>query len=94
MASQGRPGPAPFAPVKLTATQGLLAMPLAARWAVLTATAFGAVGGAVGLVVGLAAYAPTAPFAVLEIGLPASACGAVIGGAAGAVKVAWRRVRS
>jgi hypothetical protein len=67
--------------------------PVAARWAVVTATVFGALGGAVGLIVGLAAYAPTAPFAVLEVGLPASACGAVIGAAAGGATLVWRRVR-
>jgi hypothetical protein len=54
----------------------------------------GAIWAITGLVVGLHAYAPTAPFAVLEAGLPASVAGGIVGliagGAALAVKAAAR----
>jgi hypothetical protein len=42
-------------------------------------------GAVAGLVVGLFAYAPTAPFAAVELGLPATIVGGVVGLAAGAV---------
>jgi hypothetical protein len=45
----------------------------------------GAAGGAVGLVLGLDTYAPTAWFAVLEVGVPAGAAGCVLGLAVGLV---------
>ena len=40
---------------------------------------FAAIGGAIGLVVGLRVYPPTAWFAVLEIGVPAGMVGGLVG---------------
>lgn len=53
----------------------------------------GAAGVIAGLVIGLRAYAPTAPFAMLELGLPAALCGALIGLAVGLLIKAGQRVR-
>lgn len=59
---------------------------------VLIGAAMGAVaGGAVGLVLGLIAYPPTAVFAIVEVGLPAAAVGAVIGVVHGTI--GWVRGR-
>ena len=44
-----------------------------------TAAICGALGMAVGLVIGLFAYVPTAWFAAFEIGIPAAYAGAVLG---------------
>jgi len=49
------------------------------RWAVVGGSWAGVVGAIVGLVIGLYAYAPTAPFAMVELGLPAAIAGGVIG---------------
>jgi hypothetical protein len=43
----------------------------------------GLLGAVVGLVVGLIVYAPTAPFAVLELGIPATLVGGLVGFLAG-----------
>jgi hypothetical protein len=51
------------------------------------------IGAAVGLVIGLIVYAPTAPFAVLELGLPAAIVGGVIGLSTGVIVVAGRRIK-
>jgi hypothetical protein len=40
---------------------------------------FGAVGGVIGLIIGLRVYPPTAWFAVLEIGVPAGMVGGLLG---------------
>lgn len=48
-------------------------------------------GGAAGLVVGLATYAPTAWFAVFEAGILAGAVGGVLGGFVALVVNATRR---
>jgi hypothetical protein len=45
------------------------------------------VGGIVGLIVGLFTYPPTAPVAMLEVGLPATLAGGVLGTIAGFVGV-------
>jgi hypothetical protein len=60
-------------------------LPLLGRGVVLGAMIGLALGGAVGLIVGLVAYPATAWFAVLELGVPASIAGAVVGLLAGAV---------
>ncbi len=54
-------------------------MPLPAGFAVVGATAGGAIGAIAGLMIGIHAYAPTAPFAVVELGLPATIAGGLAG---------------
>ena len=66
-----------------------LALPL--RYAVLGGAAAGAVGGAVGLVVGLVAHPPTAWFAVLELGVPATYLGCMLGLLVGSLATLARR---
>ncbi|HET6794215.1 MAG TPA: hypothetical protein VFH45_07230 [Acidimicrobiales bacterium] len=57
------------------------------------AVVLGGVGVVAGLVVGLFAYAPTAPFAAVEMGLPALMLGALLGALVGTlVQVRSRRV--
>ncbi|MGD0288025.1 MAG: hypothetical protein ABSC31_16910 [Acidimicrobiales bacterium] len=68
-------------------------LPLPGRWAVIGAASVGMIGAAVGLVIGLIVYAPTAPFAVLELGLPAAIVGGVIGLSTGVIVVAGRRIK-
>ena len=51
------------------------------------------IGAVVGLVIGLIVYAPTAPFAVLELGLPAAIVGGVIGLSTGVIVLAGRRIK-
>ena len=60
-------------------------MPVPARWAVVGATSVGVAGGVAGLVVGLIAYAPTAPFAVVELGVRSALVGGLAGLALSAV---------
>lgn len=54
-------------------------IPIMLRFALLGAALCGVAGGVVGLVVGLNVYAPTAWFAVFEIGLPSGILGAALG---------------
>jgi hypothetical protein len=75
------------------ATAGLRGLPLPARWAIAGAACTGVTGAIVGLIVGLRAYAPTAAFAEIELGLPAALAGGVTGLAAGAIAAAVRRIR-
>jgi hypothetical protein len=72
---------------------GLRGLPLLARCAVIGAVSAGVLGAMAGLVVGLLAYAPTAPFAVAELGLPAAVAGGAAGLAAGVIVKAVARVR-
>jgi hypothetical protein len=65
--------------------------PLPVRWAVIGAGSAAVVGCLIGLVVGLLVHPPTAWFAVFELGVPASALGALIGLAFGALAIAFRR---
>jgi fructose-specific phosphotransferase system IIC component len=66
---------------------------LPARWALAGATAVGVIGAVVGLIIGLRVYAPTAPFAVFELGLPAAILGGLVGLVAGAIVTASRRIK-
>jgi hypothetical protein len=61
------------------------------RWAAIGAIASGLVGAVAGLWIGLVTYAPTAWFAVFELGVPAAIVGGIIGFACGAVACAVRR---
>jgi len=65
--------------VAASVQSALSALPLPVRWLLVTAVAFGIVGGIVGLVLGLRASPSTAWFAVLEVGTPAGCLGAVLG---------------
>jgi hypothetical protein len=66
-----------------------VALPL--RFALLGGAAAGALGGVVGLAIGLHVYAPTAWFAILEIGVPAAVLGFVLGLVAGSITSLVRR---
>jgi hypothetical protein len=65
------------------------------RFVLVGAIAAGVLGAIVGLIVGLYAYPPTAPFAVLELGIPGALAGAVLGVIVGAVVsgTRWARAR-
>ncbi len=63
------------------------------RFAAIGAASAGVVGAIVGLVVGLYMYAPTAVFAVVELGLPSALVGALVGLAAALIVLAGRRFR-
>jgi hypothetical protein len=67
-------------------------MPVLARWVTVAALFAGVTGGIVGLVIGLFAYAPTAPFAAAEIGFPATLVGAVVGFVAGMIMTTAFRI--
>ena len=70
----------------------LRALPLPARWALAGAACAGLIGATVGLIIGLQVYAPTAAFAVLELGLPAAITGGILGLAAAVILTAGRRI--
>jgi|1186.fasta_scaffold307405_1 hypothetical protein len=76
----------------MDATRRMLAsLPVPLRYAVKVAVVLGLLGGAIGLVVGLQTYLPTAWAAMFEVGLPATLAGATIGGIAGSVVQLKRR---
>jgi hypothetical protein len=68
-------------------------MPMLARWVTLGALFAGVAGGLVGLVVGLFAYPPTAPFAIVELGFPAALAGGLVGLVAGMTTATAFRIR-
>jgi len=70
----------------------LRGLPLPGRWAAVGAMCAGMIGAVAGLVIGLIVNAPTAPFAVVELGLPATILGGVVGLVAGAIVIAGRRI--
>ncbi len=53
----------------------------------------GVIGAIVGLVVGLVAYAPTAWFAVFELGVPAAIVGGILGLVAALIMTAARLIK-
>lgn len=63
------------------------------RYAALGAAALGLVGAVVGLIIGLYAHAPTAPFALVELGLPAAILGALLGLIVGWITLGGQRAR-
>jgi len=65
----------------------------ALEWAIVGAASVGVIGAIAGLVIGLRVYAPTAPFAVVELGLPATIVGGVVGLVAGVIATACRRIK-
>jgi hypothetical protein len=71
----------------------LRSMPLIARWVTVGAASASVIGGIVGLVVGLSAYAPTAWFAVFELGVPAGVVGGIVGLIGALILTAGRRIR-
>jgi hypothetical protein len=73
-------------------SSSLRGMPLLARWVGIGAISAGLTGGIVGFAVGLFLYAPTAPFAAVELGLPATLAGTVVGLVAGLIMMAVRRL--
>jgi hypothetical protein len=68
-------------------------MPILPRWGCIGAMSAGMTGILVGLVVGLFVYAPTAPFAAVELGIPAALTGGLIGAVAAMIVRAGRRIR-
>jgi uncharacterized membrane-anchored protein len=68
-------------------------LPMLARWVIIGAVSAGVPGAIVGLVVGLFVYAPTAPFAAVEVGFPAMLTGGIIGLVAGLILLTVRRIR-
>jgi hypothetical protein len=70
----------------------LTGLPLLPRAVVIGAMFAGVTGAVVGLVVGLRTYAPTAPFALVEMGLPATILGALAGLVIGSVILFIRRI--
>ena len=70
----------------------LRGLPQVARWGTVGAASAGVVGAIIGLIVGLHIYAPTAPFAAAELGLPAAIVGGVLGLVSGMFVAASRRV--
>lgn len=62
------------------------------RAIVIGAVLTGVVGSFAGLIVGLFTYAPTAAFAVIEVGLPATIAGAIIGLVVGSLILTFRRL--
>jgi hypothetical protein len=69
-------------------------MPLAARWALSGAAIACGVGAIAGLIVGLFVYPPTALFAGVEVAIPATLVGGLLGAAAGGIAAAARRARN
>ena len=63
-----------------------------ARWAILGAASVGILGAIAGLIVGFFVYAPTAVFAMIELGLPATIVGGIVGLLFGSMLAAGRRI--
>jgi hypothetical protein len=65
----------------------LAELPVPLRWAVLGAATLGLLGCAVGLTLGLNAYAPTAWAATFEVAIPAAALGLLLGFIGGSARL-------
>lgn len=78
----------------MRALRPLMALPLLPRSVVMGAMFAGIAGAIAGLVVGILAHAATAPFAVVELGLPATVVGALVGLVTALVVLALRRIMS
>lgn len=72
----------------------LAQLPLLGRFVVVGMVAAGALGGLVGLIVGLRVYPPTAWFAIFELGVPAAIVGALLGLVSGLSVLGIRRSRT
>jgi hypothetical protein len=70
-----------------------LRLPLVTRWVVAGALIAGIIGAAAGFAIGLAVYAPTAWFALFELGVPSACAGAVLGLVVGSAVLLVRRGR-
>jgi len=68
-------------------------LPMLARWVGIGAISAGVAGGIAGLVIGLFVYAPTAPFAAVELGFPAMLTGGIVGLVAWLIMMSVRRSR-
>ena len=66
--------------------------PLPLRWAAVGAGVLGAVGSGAGLAIGLVVHPATAPFALLELGMPAMVAGALLGLAGGSIAGVAKRL--
>ncbi len=76
-----------------TIAASLRDFPQPARWAIVGAASVDVIGAIAGLVIGLHAYAPTAPFAVIELGLPAAIVGGLVGLGASVIATTGRRIK-
>jgi riboflavin transporter FmnP len=73
-------------------TDSVRGMPLLARWVGIGAISAGVTGGIIGFAFGLFFYAPAAPFAAVELGLPATLAGTVVGLVAGTIVMMVRSI--
>jgi len=71
---------------------GLDELPLVLRCVVVGAFSLGIVGAICGLIVGLVVHVATAPFAMIELGLPSAIVGCAIGASTGLVLKLTHRV--
>jgi membrane associated rhomboid family serine protease len=71
----------------------LAELPVLARFVVMGGLVGGVMGCVAGLVIGLLAYAPTAWFAVFEVGIPGAVAGCVVGLVVGLVNASVRKAR-
>jgi len=67
-------------------------LPQPGRFTVLGAASGGMVGAIIGLIVGLYAFPPTALFAMVELGLPATIAGGIVGFVIGSILETVRRI--
>jgi hypothetical protein len=68
-------------------------LPLPTRCGVIGGALLGGIGLVLGFVIGLFVYAPTAAFAALELGIPATVVGEVVGFTVGGLVALGRRMK-